>query len=79
MDSRERTLLVLDHKVGDRIPIEFWGTPSIDDVRQEVKELADLFKSNGGYIFCTSHNIQADTPTGNIVALMEAYLEFGRS
>ena len=29
MDSRERTLLVLDHKVGDRIPIEFWGTPSI--------------------------------------------------
>lgn len=26
-----------------------FGSP--DDVRQEVKELADLFKSNGGYIF----------------------------
>lgn len=48
------------------------GTP--DEIRQEVKHIADLVKSDGGYIFCTSHNIQADTPVENITALMDAYL-----
>jgi uroporphyrinogen-III decarboxylase len=51
---------------------------SADEVRREVKELADLFKSEGGYFSCTSHNIQADTPIDNVVALMEAYLDFGK-
>jgi uroporphyrinogen decarboxylase len=32
----------------------------------------------GGYIFCSSHNIQADTPVENIITLMEAYLEYGK-
>ena len=51
---------------------------SQDDIRREVKIIADLAKQDGGYIFCTSHNIQADTPVENIVTLMDAYLEFGR-
>lgn len=53
------------------------GAPS--DVRAEVKTLAGVFKTGGGYIFCTAHNIQADTPTENIIALVEAYREFGRA
>jgi uroporphyrinogen decarboxylase len=51
------------------------GTPA--DIRGEVKAIADAVKPRAGYIFCTSHNIQADTPTANVVALMEAYLELG--
>ncbi len=53
-----------------------YGSPA--DIRREVANLADTAKPNGGYVFCTSHNIQADTPIENITALMEAYLEHGK-
>jgi len=53
-----------------------YGSP--DDIRKEVKAIADITKNEGGYIFCTSHNIQADTPIENVVALMDAYHEFGK-
>jgi len=53
-----------------------YGSP--DRIRRQVKAIADLVKPRGGYIFCTSHNIQADTPVENVVALMEAYLGYGR-
>ena len=52
-----------------------YGSPA--DVRREVARLAEASRPDGGYIFCTSHNIQADTPIANIVALMDAYLEYG--
>ncbi len=48
---------------------------SAEDVRREVARMADLFRKIGGYIFCTSHNVQADTPLANIVALLGAYHE----
>jgi uroporphyrinogen decarboxylase len=51
---------------------------SQDDIRREVKSIADIVKPDGGYIFCTSHNIQADTTVENIVTLMDAYMEYGR-
>lgn len=51
---------------------------SIDDIRKEVKTLAEIAKRDGGYIFCTSHNIQADTPIDSVIALLNAYLEYGR-
>ena len=51
---------------------------SADEVRQEVKKIADIIKPDGGYIFCTSHNIQSDTCIENVQALMEAYRGYGR-
>jgi uroporphyrinogen-III decarboxylase len=42
-----------------------------------VKYAADNAKSGGGYFFGTSHNIQADTDMQNVVALFEAYHEYG--
>jgi uroporphyrinogen decarboxylase len=51
------------------------GTP--DDVRQEVKNLANTMGKGGGYIFCTAHNVQADTPIENVQALLTAYRDFG--
>jgi len=53
-----------------------YGTPS--EVRGEVRRIAGLVGRSGGYIFCTSHNIQADTPIENITALLAAYLEYGK-
>jgi len=51
------------------------GTP--DDVREMVKTQIEKGKPGGGYIACTAHNIQPDTPTDNIKALFEAYQEYG--
>jgi uroporphyrinogen decarboxylase len=53
-----------------------FGTP--EDIRREVKERVEAFAPGGGYILCTAHNIQADTPVENALALLKAYLEYGR-
>ena len=46
------------------------GTPQEikDDVRRNVEALAP----GGGFVFNTVHNIQADVPPENIVAMWEA-------
>lgn len=47
-----------------------YGTP--DDVRREVAQRIHVLASGGGYICATAHNIQADTPLENIIALYTA-------
>jgi hypothetical protein len=51
------------------------GTPAM--VRDEVRRRMEAGKPGGGFIICTAHNLQADTPLDNIIALIEAYREFG--
>jgi uroporphyrinogen decarboxylase len=51
------------------------GTPA--DVREMVRYAMESAKAGGGYIICTAHNIQVDTPIENVAALFEAYHEFG--
>jgi uroporphyrinogen decarboxylase len=53
-----------------------YGTPV--DVRKEVKDRVKKLAPNGGFIFCTAHNIQADTAIENVVALFDAYKKFGK-
>lgn len=48
-----------------------------DDVRNEVRDRVAKLADGGGYLFCTAHNIQIDTPLKNIEALFKAYAEFG--
>jgi uroporphyrinogen decarboxylase len=48
-----------------------------EDVREMVRYAMESAKEGGGYIICTAHNIQVDTPIENVVALFEAYHEFG--
>jgi uroporphyrinogen decarboxylase len=52
------------------------GTPQA--VQAEVKRVAETLGCGGGYIFCTAHNIQADTPMENVKALLRSYREYGR-
>ncbi len=52
------------------------GSP--DDVRREVKARIAALGPGGGYILCTAHNIQLDTPLENVFALFEACREYGR-
>jgi len=53
-----------------------FGTP--DDVRNEVRDRFEALGPGGGFIFCTAHNIQADTPVENVEALFEAYQALGK-
>ena len=53
-----------------------FGTPK--DVRNEVRDRVEALASGGGYILCTAHNIQADTPIGNVQELLSAYKDYGR-
>jgi uroporphyrinogen decarboxylase len=51
------------------------GTPQEvkDDVRRNIEALAP----GGGYVFNTIHNIQADVPPENIIAMWQALQEYG--
>jgi uroporphyrinogen decarboxylase len=75
----------LKQRFGERL--SFHGSISIqktlpfgtaEDVRAEVRERRESLAPGGGFIFCTAHNIQADTPIENVEALFEAYHTFGR-
>ncbi len=65
----------------------FWGggcdsqhvLPSAtpEQVREQVRRNMETFKPGGGYVFNSIHNIQADVPPENIVALFDAAYEYG--
>ncbi len=78
MDSRK-----LKKEYGGRIV--FWGggvdtqgvfafgTP--EQVREQVKTQCDILNKDGGFVFNTIHNIQANVPFENVVAMVEALKE----
>ncbi len=53
-----------------------FGTPQ--EVRDEVKRRIDDLAPGGGFIFNTVHNIQADVPPENIMAMWETLQEYGK-
>jgi len=52
-----------------------FGTP--EEVREQVRRNMEIFKPSGGYVFNGIHNIQADVPPENVVALFDAAYEYG--
>ncbi|MBE9543687.1 MAG: hypothetical protein IMF02_04290 [Proteobacteria bacterium] len=51
-----------------------YGKPK--QIRDEVKRIIEILAPGGGYVYNTIHNIQADVPPKNIVAMYEAFQEF---
>lgn len=76
---------VLKQKYGDRLV--FWGggvdtqrtlpfgTP--EEVQREVRKRLEIFGRDGGYVFNPIHNVQANTPVENLVAMFETVREYG--
>jgi len=74
---------LLKKKYGDRIV--FWGggadtqgvfafgTP--EQVKEQIKRQCDILNKNGGFVFNTVHNIQANVPFENVVAMLGALKE----
>jgi uroporphyrinogen decarboxylase len=48
-----------------------FGTPQ--EVKENVRKNIEALASGGGYVFNTIHNIQADVPPENIMAMIEAF------
>jgi hypothetical protein len=51
-----------------------FGTPQ--QVEAQVLENCEIFARNGGFVFATVHNIQANVPVENIVAMLNAVRKF---
>lgn len=76
---------LLKDKYGDRLV--FWGggadtqkvlpfgTP--EEVKAHVLKECEILAPGGGFVFNTVHNIQANVPIQNIIAMLEAIKEFG--
>ena len=75
---------MLKSRYGDRLV--FWGggvdtqktlpfgTPQ--EARDQVRERIEIFAPGGGSVFCTIHNIQANTPIANVLAMFEVVKEY---
>jgi uroporphyrinogen decarboxylase len=75
----------LKAKFGDKV--SFWGgidtqhvlpRGSTDDVRAEVRRRIHDLGPGGGFVLAAVHNIQADVPPQNILAMAEAAREYGK-
>ena len=53
------------------------GNAGPDEIRRHVKERVDIFAPGGGYVFNQVHNIQANVPPENIIAMFDTAYEFG--
>jgi len=78
MDPRE-----LKRRFGERVV--FWGGGvdtqrtlpfgSPEQVRAEVRERLQVFGKGGGFVFAAVHNIQANTPVENLLAMYDTLKE----
>ena len=50
-----------------------FGTPQ--EVRDQVRERIEIFAPGGGFVFCTIHNVVANTPLPNLLAMFEVIKE----
>ncbi len=51
-----------------------FGTPQ--EVEEQVLRHCEIFSKNGGFVFNTVHNIQANVPVENLVAMLKAVRRF---
>jgi uroporphyrinogen-III decarboxylase len=75
---------LLKNKYGDKLT--FWGggvdTQKVlsfgkpGDVTRQVLALCEVFSKNGGFVFNTVHNVQANVPIENLEAMMNAIRKF---
>ncbi|MBW6474625.1 MAG: hypothetical protein K0B14_15975 [Anaerolineaceae bacterium] len=68
--------------------IVFWGggidTQTIlsrrtpEEVRENVRQQIEILAESGGFVFATVHNIQAEVPPENLIAMWQAVMDFGQ-
>jgi uroporphyrinogen-III decarboxylase len=53
-----------------------FGTP--DEVRDEVRRQIETFGPGGRFVFASVHNVQAEVPVENLIALFDAVHAHGQ-
>jgi uroporphyrinogen decarboxylase len=61
----------------DTLNILPFGTPQ--QVREEVKRVISILGAGGGYMLGAVHTVMADVPAENVLAMVDAAVEFGTS
>jgi len=51
---------------------------TVEEIRQHVQERLAVFAPGGGYVFNQVHNIQRTVPAENVIAMLDAALEYGK-
>lgn len=84
ISARDMDTMELKREFGDQLV--FWGggcdTQQVlphgteEEIRQHVRRQIEGFAPDGGFVFAQVHNIQADVPPQNIVAMIEAFKEY---
>lgn len=79
MDARQ-----LKEEFGSKLT--FWGggcnmtttgtIGSLEEIEEEVKELAGIFKKGGGYLFNQVHNIQNDVTPERVIAIYDSAYKY---
>jgi uroporphyrinogen decarboxylase len=49
---------------------------TVEEVRAEVKRLVETLGRGGGFVLCSSHHLQPDTPVENILAMYDVALRY---
>lgn len=85
ISAQNMDLAKLKREFGD--DIVFWGAGvdtqknlphgTVQSIRDEVKRNIEILAPGGGFVFSAVHNIQADVPPENLVAMLEAFQEYG--
>ena len=50
---------------------------SLAEVKDDVKRRIEIFAKDGGFVFNQIHNVLADVPPENIIAMYDAAYEYG--
>ena len=56
---------------------QVFGTATPDEIRDHVRKNIDALAPGGGFVFAAVHDIQANVPPENIMAMWEAWQEYG--
>ena len=86
ISAKDMAPAMLKARFGDKVV--FWGggvdsqhvlpRGTTEQVRENVRANLEAFKPGGGYVFNNVHNIQADVPPENVLAMFDAAYEFGK-
>jgi uroporphyrinogen-III decarboxylase len=86
INARDMDPVMLKKNFGDRVT--FWGggvdTQKIlpfakpDKVKEQILSQCEILSRGGGFVFNTVHNIQANVPLENILAMLDGIRQFNK-